>query len=64
MDLLQRAIVNDDSMREAHYYLGLAFARIGRKQEADEQLQMATRLEHDEAEHRRTEFRILKDSVH
>jgi uncharacterized protein HemY len=58
-DLLQRAIANDDSMREAHYYLGLTFARIGRKQGADEQLQIATRLEHDEAEHRRTVFRII-----
>jgi tetratricopeptide (TPR) repeat protein len=56
--LLQRAIVSDNTMREAHYYLGLTFARMGRKQESDEQLEIATDLEHDEAEHRRTVWRI------
>jgi tetratricopeptide (TPR) repeat protein len=58
IDLLQRAIASDDSSREAHYYLGLAFARQGRKEEADSQLQIAARLEHDEAQHRRTVLRI------
>jgi tetratricopeptide (TPR) repeat protein len=56
--LLQQAIVSDSNMREAHYYLGLALARTGHKPESDEQLQIATRLEHDEAEHRRTVWRI------
>jgi tetratricopeptide (TPR) repeat protein len=63
MDLLQRAIANDGSSREAHYYLGLTFARTGRKQEADNQLQIATQLEHEEVEHRRTVFRILDPAV-
>ena len=54
IDLLQRAIASDDSVREAHYYLGLTFARVGRKEEADSQLEIATRLEHDEALQRRT----------
>ncbi|MGA8776271.1 MAG: tetratricopeptide repeat protein [Terriglobales bacterium] len=58
IDLLQRAIASDDSLREAHYYLGLTFVRVGRKEEADNQLQIATRLEHDEALHRRTVLRI------
>jgi tetratricopeptide (TPR) repeat protein len=58
IDLLQRAIACDDSLREAHYYLGLTFVRVGRKEEADSQLQIATRLEHDEAQHRRTVLRI------
>jgi len=58
VDLLQKAITSDDSLREAHYYLGLTFARLGRKDEADNQLQIATRLEHDEAEHRRVVFGI------
>ena len=53
IDLLQRAIASDDSLREAHYYLGLTFVRVGRKEEADSRLQIATRLEHDEAQHRR-----------
>jgi tetratricopeptide (TPR) repeat protein len=56
--LLQQAIGSDGAMREAHYYLGLAFARTGHKQESEEQLEIATRLEHEEAEHRRTGLRI------
>ena len=58
IDLLQRALGVDDSSREAHYYLGLTFVRAGRKEEADRQLQIATRLEHEEAQHRRTVLRI------
>ncbi|MGH9528513.1 MAG: tetratricopeptide repeat protein [Terriglobales bacterium] len=57
--LLQQAIAYNDSMREAHYYLGLTFAREGRKQDSDEQLQIALRQEHDEVEHRKTLFRTL-----
>lgn len=53
IDVLQRAIAGDGSLREAHYYLGLTFARVGRKDEADSQLEIATRIEHDEAQHRR-----------
>jgi tetratricopeptide (TPR) repeat protein len=58
IDLLQRSIASDDSLREAHYYLGLTFARVGRKEEADSQLEISTRLEHDEAQQRRTVLRI------
>ncbi len=63
IDLLQQAIAGDESLREAHYYLGLTFARVGRKEEAAAQLQIATRLEHDEAEHRRTLFRIQDGAI-
>ncbi|MGA9356444.1 MAG: tetratricopeptide repeat protein [Terriglobales bacterium] len=58
IDLLQRALATDDSLREAHYYLGLTFVRVGRKQEADDQLRIATRLEHDDAQRRRTVLRV------
>jgi tetratricopeptide (TPR) repeat protein len=58
VDLLERAIANDGSSREAHYYLGLTFARMGRKQESDQQLQIATELEHGEAERRRAIFTL------
>ena len=58
IDLLQRAISSEDSLREAHYYLGLTFARVGRKEEADSQLQISTRMEHDEAQQRRTMLQI------
>jgi tetratricopeptide (TPR) repeat protein len=63
IDLLQHALASDESLREAHYYLGLTFARVGRKEEAEAQLQIATRLEHDEAEHRRTLLRIQDGAV-
>jgi hypothetical protein len=56
---LQRAIVSNDQLREAHYFLGLTYARMGRKQESEQQLQIATRLEHQEAEKQRTVFKIL-----
>ena len=56
VDLLEQAIAIDDSSREAHYYLGLTFARLGRNKEADDQMQITTRLEHEEAEHRRMVF--------
>ena len=58
IDLLRQAIGGDQSLREAHYYLGLTLARLGRKEEAEAELQIATRLEHDEAEHRRNLLRI------
>ena len=58
IDLLQQAIAGDDSFREAHYYLGLTFARVGREKESEAQLQIATRLEHEESQHRRTVLRI------
>jgi tetratricopeptide (TPR) repeat protein len=48
--LLQHAIGQDDSLQEAHYYLGLSLARLGRKQESSEQLDIAARLEHERKE--------------
>ncbi len=44
---LQRAVDQDDSLQEAHYYLGLAFARVGRTSDSDEQLGIAARLEEE-----------------
>jgi len=58
-DLLQRAIVCDDSLREAHYYLGLTYALVGRKEDSDQQLQIATQLEKQATERQRTVFKII-----
>ena len=58
-DLLQQAIASDASLREAHYYLGLTYARLGRKEESDQQLQIATQLEKEATEKQRTVFKIL-----
>jgi tetratricopeptide (TPR) repeat protein len=54
VDLLQQAVANDDSLRVAHYYLGLTYARIGRKPESERELEKATQLEHQEVEKRFT----------
>jgi len=59
--LLQLAVVSDSSIRQAHYYLGLAYARLGRKDEAEKELQIAGQLERGEVEKRQTGLRL--DSV-
>lgn len=61
-DLLQRAIANDDSLREAHYYLGLTYARMGRTRESDQEFRKATQLGQQEAEKQRTIFKINSGS--
>lgn len=58
VSFLRQAIRNDYSLREAHYYFGLTLARMGCKQESSDELQIAARLEHEEAGRRRTVTRI------
>jgi tetratricopeptide (TPR) repeat protein len=60
LSLLQQAMDQDDSLQEAHYYLGLTLARMGRKQESDEQLGIAARLEQEQKERSRNMLRIRK----
>jgi tetratricopeptide (TPR) repeat protein len=60
VSLLQQAISQDASIQEAHYYLGLTLARMGRKQEANEQLEISARLEQEQKEHNRSVLRIRK----
>jgi tetratricopeptide (TPR) repeat protein len=61
----ERAIGSDASLREAHYYLGLSYARAGRKEDSEKELETATQLEHEEVEKHRVVFKILNsnDSV-
>jgi tetratricopeptide (TPR) repeat protein len=58
-DVLQRAVLSDNSLREAHYYLGLTYARMGRKEDSDQQLQIASELEKQATEKQRTVFKII-----
>ena len=58
--LLQQAVSQDDSLQEAHYYLGLTFARMGRKEESSEQLEIAARLEQERKENGRHVLRLNK----
>ena len=57
--LLERAVASNDSLREAHYYLGLTYARMGRKEDSEKQLQIASRIDKEEAERQRTIFKVL-----
>ena len=61
-DALQRAIASDSSLREAHYYLGMAYARVGRKEDSAQQFEIATRLEREATEKQRIVFKILNPS--
>jgi tetratricopeptide (TPR) repeat protein len=60
LSLLQQAISQDDTLQEAHYYLGLTFARVGRNQESAGQLDIAARLEREQKERSRNMLRIRK----
>jgi tetratricopeptide (TPR) repeat protein len=60
ISLLQQAVSQDDSIQEAHYYLGLTLARLGRKQESSEQLEIAARLEEERKERGRHVLRLNK----
>jgi len=46
-------------LREAHYYLGLDYARLGKKEESAKELETATRLEHEEVEHHQHALKVL-----
>lgn len=59
IELLERAIASDSKIREAHYYLGLAYARTGKAEESKQELQIATRLEHEEVEKRQNILRVM-----
>lgn len=60
LSLLQQAVSQDESLGEAHYYLGLTLARMGRKEESNEQLEIAARLEQEQKERSRNLVRIRK----
>lgn len=59
VDLLREALRADPSVREGHYYLGLAYARLGRDRESAEELEMAGRLEREDLDRRRIILKLL-----
>jgi Flp pilus assembly protein TadD len=61
--LLQRAAATDPPVRQAHYYLGLTYARLGRKDESEKELQIASQLEHAEVEKHQTGIRLDSDDL-
>jgi len=56
---LQKAVAVDANIREAHYYLGLTYARSGRTADSNQELQTATRLEHEEVERQQNLPRVI-----
>lgn len=59
VSLLTRAVASNPRLREAHYYLGLADARLGRKEDSEKQLAIASQIEHEEVEKHQNVIRIL-----
>jgi tetratricopeptide (TPR) repeat protein len=43
-DLLERAVKNSPSYQKAHYHLGVALGKLGRKEESDREFSIATEL--------------------
>jgi Flp pilus assembly protein TadD len=58
-DFLGKAIAADATLREAHYYLGLTYARLNREEDSKRELEIARRIEHEEVEQHRTVFKIV-----
>jgi tetratricopeptide (TPR) repeat protein len=63
-ELLRKAVSSAPGQRQSHYYLGLTYARLGKKQESEDELQTATRLEHEEAEKQRLGLKIMNPNQH
>ena len=59
VDWLTQAANINTSLREAHYYLGLAYARMDRKDESEEELAIASELEHSEVKQHQNPARVV-----
>jgi tetratricopeptide (TPR) repeat protein len=58
-EFLRRAVKTAPALREAHYYLGLTYARLGQKEDSERELQTAAQLEKEDLERHRTVFKIV-----
>ncbi len=59
VDLLEKAVAVNGGLREAHYYLGMSYARVNRKDDSEKELAIASRLEHEEVEQHQNMLRIM-----
>ena len=55
----QSSIAIDSSQREPHYYLGLSYARLGRKEDSEKELQIAGDREREDVERHRVVMKLL-----
>jgi len=55
----ERAIASSPGLREAHYYLGLTDSRLGRKEDSEKELQIASRIEREEVEKHQAPLKII-----
>ena len=56
---LSKAVSANPRLREAHYYLGLTDARLGKKDDSEKELALASQIEHEEVEKHQNVLRIL-----
>lgn len=61
VESLERAVARDPSLRQAHYYLGLSYARMGRRQEAETELQTASKLDQEEVRRHQQDLHLETD---
>ncbi|HET6180448.1 MAG TPA: tetratricopeptide repeat protein [Candidatus Sulfotelmatobacter sp.] len=59
---LTKAIAANGRLREPHYYLGLTEARLGRKEDSEKELAIASQIEHEEVEKHQNVLRIIDSS--
>jgi tetratricopeptide (TPR) repeat protein len=57
-DFLKHALQTDPPSREAHYYLGLVYARLGQAKESTDELAIASKLERQELDQQRVLFKL------
>jgi Flp pilus assembly protein TadD len=59
VDLFLRALASDATLRPAHYYLGLTYARLGRREDSEKELAIAARLEREDLDSKRVLKKII-----
>ena len=58
-EVLQRAVIAAPKYQAAHYYLGLTLARLGRKEDSERELQLATQLADEASKKDRSGLHLL-----
>ncbi len=58
-ELLQQAESSDPNLREAHYYLGMAYGRLGRNDDSQKELQRASQLDREEVQKQKYVLKLL-----